>query len=48
MWLYDPEEGRWVYGDGRRLSTYATDREVTGEDAAGHAPTRVVAPEGER
>ncbi|MET8804214.1 hypothetical protein [Streptomyces sp. NPDC004546] len=48
MWLYDPEEGRWVYGDGRRLSTYATDREVTGEDAAGHAPTRLVAPEGER
>ncbi|WP_369387103.1 hypothetical protein AB5J72_05385 [Streptomyces sp. CG1] len=48
MWLYDPEEGRWVYGDGRRLTIYATDREVTGEEDAGHAPTRMVAPEGER
>ncbi|MGV4983791.1 hypothetical protein ACVB8X_05590 [Streptomyces sp. NRAIS4] len=48
MWLYDPEQGRWVYADGRRLTTYATDREVTGEGGTGHAPTRVVAPEGER
>ncbi|MEU7299398.1 hypothetical protein AB0D42_28385 [Streptomyces sp. NPDC048304] len=48
MWLYDPEAGRWVYGDGRRLTTYATDRQVTGAQDAGHAPTRVVAPEGER
>ncbi|MEV6114453.1 hypothetical protein AB0L59_18530 [Streptomyces sp. NPDC052109] len=47
MWLYDPGEGRWVYGDGRRLTTYATDRAVAGEEDAGHAPTRVVAPEGE-
>ncbi|AOR36258.1 hypothetical protein BFF78_39030 [Streptomyces fodineus] len=48
MWLYDAEEGRWVYGDGRRLTTYATDREVTGDEDAGHAPTRMAAPEGER
>ncbi|MBY8845270.1 hypothetical protein [Streptomyces sp. SP2-10] len=48
MWLYDPEEGRWLYGDGRRLSTYATDRTVTGAGDTGHAPTRLVAPEGER
>ncbi|MEV6836633.1 hypothetical protein AB0N17_19310 [Streptomyces sp. NPDC051133] len=48
MWLYDPEEGRWVYGDGRRLTTYATDRTVTGAQDTGHAPTRLVAPEGER
>ncbi|MEU3856715.1 hypothetical protein AB0F03_04965 [Streptomyces sp. NPDC028722] len=48
MWLYDPREGRWVYGDGRLLNTYATDRAVTGADDTGHAPTRLVAPEGER
>ncbi|MEU0050550.1 hypothetical protein ABZ299_17485 [Streptomyces sp. NPDC006184] len=48
MWLYDPQEGRWVYGDGRLLNTYATDRAVTGADDTGHAPTRLVAPEGER
>ncbi|MFI9803524.1 hypothetical protein ACIHEJ_03975 [Streptomyces sp. NPDC052301] len=48
MWLYDPEEGRWVYGDGRRLTTYATDRTVTGTQETGHAPTRQVVPESER
>lgn len=48
MWLYDPEEGRWMYGDGRRLTTYATDRAVTGDTGRGHAPTRTVTPEGER
>ncbi|MGW4566014.1 hypothetical protein ACWEN3_27555 [Streptomyces sp. NPDC004561] len=48
MWLYDVEEERWVYGDGRRLTTYATDRAVTGADDPGHAPTRLVAPESER
>ncbi|MGW0882001.1 hypothetical protein [Streptomyces sp. NPDC002671] len=48
LWVYDPEEGKWAYGDGRRLSTYATDRAVTGADDPGHAPTRLVAPEGER
>ncbi|KOV96590.1 hypothetical protein [Streptomyces sp. NRRL B-3648] len=48
MWVYDVEEGRWLYGDGRRLSTYATDRPVDGTDDTGRAPTRLVAPEGER
>ncbi|QTD96357.1 hypothetical protein [Streptomyces cyanogenus] len=48
MWLYDPQEERWLYGDGRRLSTYAADRSVDGADDTGHAPTRLVAPEGER
>jgi hypothetical protein len=48
MWLYDPVEGRWVYSDGRRLSTYATDRPVTGADDRGHAPTEVVTPGSER
>ncbi|MEU0335241.1 hypothetical protein [Streptomyces sp. NPDC006193] len=47
MWLYDPQQGRWVYGDGRSLHTYATDRTVTGAADSGHAPTRLVAPEGE-
>ncbi|GHI09963.1 hypothetical protein AQI88_15415 [Streptomyces cellostaticus] len=46
MWVYDPEEGRWLYGDGRHLSTYATDRTAAGEDI-GHAPTRLAAPKGE-
>ncbi|WP_225825435.1 hypothetical protein [Streptomyces naphthomycinicus] len=48
MWLYDPEEGRWLYGDGRRLSTHATDRPVTGADDPRHTPTRLVVSEGER
>lgn len=48
MWVYDPEKGGWMYADGRRLTTYAPDRAVTGEDDTGHAPTRLVAPEGER
>ncbi|MFS4092158.1 hypothetical protein [Streptomyces sp. AF1A] len=48
MWLYDPVEERWVYGDGRRLSTYATDRPVTEADDRGHAPTEVVTPGSER
>ncbi|MDQ0963989.1 hypothetical protein QFZ66_007867 [Streptomyces sp. B4I13] len=26
VWMYDPVGSRWVYGDGARLSTYATDR----------------------
>ncbi|ANS62738.1 hypothetical protein SLINC_0514 [Streptomyces lincolnensis] len=25
MWLYDTDQARWVYADGTRLSTYATD-----------------------
>ncbi|UFR06464.1 hypothetical protein KBP30_37175 [Streptomyces sp. Go40/10] len=48
MWLYDAQEERWVYGDGRRLSTYATDASVAGEDDTGGASARLVAPEGER
>ncbi|MER5915461.1 hypothetical protein ABT124_34760 [Streptomyces sp. NPDC001982] len=47
VWLYDADEGRWLYGDGRRLSTYATDREEPRGQGGDHAPTRVVAPEGE-
>jgi hypothetical protein len=47
VWLYDPDHGRWVYADGTRLSTYATD---DGPRAAaadpGHAPTQVVTPDG--
>ncbi|MFD9389961.1 hypothetical protein ACFWBB_04200 [Streptomyces sp. NPDC060000] len=44
VWLYDPAREGWVYGDGTRLSTYATDR---APDAAGdqdHTATRVVNP----
>ncbi|MGW7544819.1 hypothetical protein ACWGKQ_27520 [Streptomyces sp. NPDC054770] len=48
MWLYDPAEERWVYGDGRRLSTYVTDRTGPGGDGPGHDPTRVVTPDGDR
>ncbi|MCS0606394.1 hypothetical protein NX794_35075 [Streptomyces sp. LP11] len=51
MWVYDAPERRWMYGDGRRLSTYATDRAIAPAapaDAPGHAPTRAVAPEGGR
>ncbi|MGW3359010.1 hypothetical protein ACWDFL_26930 [Streptomyces bungoensis] len=48
MWLYDPEEGCWAYCDGRRLSTYATDREQPGTADRGHAPTRVAARGSER
>ncbi|MFF4546961.1 hypothetical protein [Streptomyces sp. NPDC001435] len=47
MWLYDPDEGRWMYGDGRRLSTYATDTDTPGTSVPGHPPTRVVTHEGE-
>ncbi|MBL1084638.1 hypothetical protein JK359_22155 [Streptomyces actinomycinicus] len=47
MWLYDPQEGRWVYADGRRLTTYATDRAVTDPHDTGRAPTRLVTPEDE-
>ncbi|MFJ9904636.1 hypothetical protein ACIRVK_17365 [Streptomyces sp. NPDC101152] len=47
VWLYDTEQGQWVYGDGARLGTYATD---DGPRAAakdpGHAPTQVVTPDG--
>ncbi|RPF30756.1 hypothetical protein [Streptomyces sp. TLI_185] len=47
VWVYDTEEGRWVYGDGKDLSTYATDDEPRAAAAdPGHAPTQVVTPDG--
>ncbi|MER5452593.1 hypothetical protein ABT065_44430 [Streptomyces sp. NPDC002764] len=47
VWLYDTEQGRWVYGDGARLSTYATDDGPRSAVAdPGHAPTQVVTPDG--
>ncbi|MFF7976322.1 hypothetical protein [Streptomyces sp. NPDC007905] len=46
MWVYDHDQERWLYGDGRQLTTYATDRTASDEDS-GHAPTRFVAPKGE-
>ncbi|WP_129311271.1 hypothetical protein [Streptomyces sp. L2] len=48
MWLYDPDEERWLYGDGHRLGTYATDRPEPSAEPREHTPTRVVAPDGER
>ena len=47
LWLYDTEHARWVYADGTRLSTYATDEEPRAAAAAdpGHAPTQVVTPD---
>ncbi|MFJ9738287.1 hypothetical protein [Streptomyces sp. NPDC101166] len=54
MWLYDPAEERWAYGDGTGLSTYAADEPpappedaghaATASEDLGHAPTRVVTP----
>jgi hypothetical protein len=47
MWLYDGRHGRWVYADGTRLSTYATDDAPRATaDSPGHAPTQVVTPDG--
>lgn len=46
VWLYDAEDGRWVYADGTRLSTYATEDEPRAKAEPGHAPTQVVAPDG--
>ncbi|WP_328370549.1 hypothetical protein OG800_46065 [Streptomyces sp. NBC_00445] len=43
VWLYDVENARWVYADGVRASTLATD---DAPRAAGHAPTQVVTPDG--
>ncbi|MEV6959934.1 hypothetical protein AB0M97_12185 [Streptomyces sp. NPDC051207] len=57
VWLYDSDHGRWVYADGTRLTTYAADeapRAETPDPASlaaadqGHAPTRVVTPDGDR
>ncbi|MFE9452827.1 hypothetical protein [Streptomyces sp. NPDC006739] len=40
MWLYDAGGRQWRYGDGRRLSTYATDEAAAPGDTAegAHAP----------
>ncbi|MGW3031649.1 hypothetical protein ACWDCB_10475 [Streptomyces sp. NPDC001178] len=47
VWLYDTEQGRWVYGEGKHLSTYATDDGPRDAPAGpGHAPTQVVTPDG--
>jgi hypothetical protein len=47
VWLYDAQHGRWVYADGTRLSTYATDEAPRASaDSPGHAPTQVVTPDG--
>jgi hypothetical protein len=45
VWLYDADHGRWVYTDGTRLSTYASDEAPRAEEDAGHAPTQVVTPD---
>ncbi|MFH0521551.1 hypothetical protein ACHBTE_30755 [Streptomyces sp. M41] len=39
MWLYDAEHARWVYADGTRLSTYATDDGPDATAESGQAPT---------
>ncbi|MGW0601839.1 hypothetical protein ACWD11_32590 [Streptomyces sp. NPDC002776] len=47
VWLYDTEHGRWVYADGLRLTTFATDeapRAATGN--RDHTATQVVTPDG--
>ncbi|MFJ8109439.1 hypothetical protein [Streptomyces sp. NPDC096132] len=40
VWLYDSAQGCWVYGDGTRLSTYATDHAPDATGGTGHATTR--------
>ncbi|MFE6200851.1 hypothetical protein [Streptomyces sp. NPDC057838] len=52
MWLYDAAHGHWVYADGTRLTTYATDETPRSEPEHRPAearparpPTRVVPPE---
>ncbi|MFE5951358.1 hypothetical protein ACFQ7G_13395 [Streptomyces massasporeus] len=52
VWLYDSAHGHWVYADGSRMTTYATDETPAAEPEsrpAGtpvHPPTRMVPPEG--
>ncbi|MER7899792.1 hypothetical protein ABTX62_27660 [Streptomyces sp. NPDC096046] len=52
VWLYDSAHGHWVYADGTRMTTYATDRtpgaapEPRPPAAPVHPPTRVVPSEG--
>ncbi|MFH0173665.1 hypothetical protein [Streptomyces cacaoi] len=49
VWLYDPARERWLYGDGTRLSTYATDRAPEAaesqDQAQDHTATRIVNPD---
>ncbi|MFF7891999.1 hypothetical protein ACFZDI_08715 [Streptomyces sp. NPDC007907] len=51
VWLYDSAHGHWVYADGARMNTYATDRTPEAEPASHRAEapvrpaTRVVPPE---
>ncbi|WP_435857603.1 hypothetical protein [Streptomyces olindensis] len=49
VWLYDAAHGHWVYADGTRLTTYATDETPRADpepsrraEAPAHPPTRVV------
>ncbi|MGC4908341.1 hypothetical protein ACLQ2J_21770 [Streptomyces cyaneofuscatus] len=56
VWLYDAEHERWVFCDGKQLSTYAAESGPgsgtaftgagTGANAAGPEPTRVAGAEG--
>ncbi|MDL5199466.1 hypothetical protein [Streptomyces sp. ALI-76-A] len=46
MWLYDTAQNRWVYADGRRVSTYAVEGEPRAAVTPGHPPTQVVTPDG--
>ncbi|MFJ8596268.1 hypothetical protein [Streptomyces sp. NPDC093598] len=52
VWLYDSAHGHWVYADGTRMTTYATDEtpgarpEPRPAAAPAHPPTRLVPPEG--
>ncbi|MFH8801904.1 hypothetical protein ACH4F6_20245 [Streptomyces sp. NPDC017936] len=47
VWLYDPARGRWTYGDGSRLSTYAADEPPTAAQDADRASAPATASEGE-
>ncbi|MEV6166828.1 hypothetical protein AB0L99_01190 [Streptomyces sp. NPDC051954] len=47
VWLYDVEQARWVYTDGARAGTFATDDEPrAAAEPTGRAPTEVVTPDG--
>ncbi|MEU0179226.1 hypothetical protein ABZ178_38650 [Streptomyces massasporeus] len=48
VWLYDSAHGHWVYADGSRTTTYATDETPAAEPESrpAHQPARVVPPEG--
>lgn len=52
VWLYDSAHGHWVYADGSRMTTYATDETPAAEpesraaETPRHPPTRMVPPEG--